>query len=85
MYIYQILVQDSVSFQDCSVLPSSANPGFEQGCKGAVYSGGNPSEDYCRNVGEANNRFPWYQACCKWENGECTSKGSDEIELKILF
>ena len=61
--------------QNCSVLPISANPGYEKGCKGAVYYSGEPSEDYCKNIGDADGRYPWYQECCKWENEECLAKG----------
>ena len=60
--------------QDCNVLPNSANQGYEKGCKGAVYRGGKPSEDYCNNVAGANGRYPWYKECCKWENEECIPK-----------
>jgi len=65
---------------DCSILPDSVNHGFEPGCPGAVFSNGNPSEDYCRNIGKANDRYKWHQNCCKWEKQQCVPINEGKLE-----
>merc|ERR1712154_33484 len=64
---------------DCTALPTSPNGSkFGKGCKGAVWSTGNPSEDYCTNTGwgAANNdKKNWYKYCCDWKNGKCAHSG----------
>merc|ERR1719291_386580 len=42
------------------------------GCASAVWSSGSPSESYC---GGGNGRFPWFAACCEWQDGTCETKG----------
>jgi len=43
----------------CNVLrPSPNGSRFRHGCRGAVWSSGNPSEDYCQ--------WGWYNRCCEW-------------------
>ena len=69
-----------ITAQDCSVLPKSANPGFENGCKGAVYHSGQPAKNYCENSGTAAGKYPWYQDCCKWENDECVPKTPGKVD-----
>ena len=51
---------------------------FVKGCAGAVWSNGQPSRSYCRNIGNSRYRFPWWAACCEWvgssTNGKCEPK-----------
>jgi len=58
----------------CHVLPQSTNPGFEDGCPGAVWGGGSPSQSYCTNTGSSNGRFKWWADCCEWEGDRCVPK-----------
>jgi len=52
---------------DCNVKPNSMNGlHFPKGCPGAVWSGGEPSMDYCTNTGYADGKYPWYAKCCWW-------------------
>ena len=61
---------------DCHDLPTSMNGHeFPRGCPGAVWSNGHPSRTYCKNIGESNGRFPWWEACCKWNGHKCVPKG----------
>ena len=42
----------------------------QKGCPGAIWGGnnfGDPAYKYCSN----DDRYPWWQTCCKWENGAC--------------
>ena len=55
-------------------MPLSVNPGFDNGCEGAVWDSGTPAAEYCKNTGRANGRYAWHQACCKWENKQCIPK-----------
>ena len=64
-------------------MPSSVNPGFDNGCKGAVWDTGDPAAEYCKNTGKANGRFAWHQSCCKWENNQCIPK--THIDGKYLL
>ena len=70
----------SIVAHDCSVLPNSIDPGFEKGCKGAVYHTGQPAKNYCENSGTAYGKYPWYQDCCKWENDECVPKTPGKVD-----
>jgi len=57
---------------DCDALPGSMNgPKWSKGCAGAVWGNGQPADEYCKNT---NGRYPWWAACCKWENNECIPK-----------
>jgi len=44
----------------CNILRGSPNGRrFKYGCQGAVWSSGNPSEEYCRDKA-------WFNRCCEW-------------------
>ena len=79
------LLDISIVAHDCSILPRSINPGFEEGCKGAVYHTGQPAKNYCENSGTAYGKYPWYEDCCKWENDECVPKTSGKFDNNVLF
>merc|ERR1719281_332004 len=57
---------------DCSDEPRSMQGGgFPRGCKGAVWSGGDPSASYCSGDG---GRYPWWAECCEWVDNACRPK-----------
>ena len=67
----------SILGYDCNVLPGSMNGGkFEKGCSGAVWSNGEYSYSYCTN---SAGRYPWWEACCKWQDEKCVPKDNGNI------
>ena len=71
--------------EDCNILPNSASSGYAHGCSGAVWANGKQSEDYCKNVGSSNGRYPWYEVCCKWENDHCVSRTPGNQIMRALL
>ena len=56
---------------DCTSLPTFVNGNHSgKGCSGAVWKDGRPSKQYCVN----DAKFPWWQKCCKWHEGNCIPK-----------
>ena len=56
---------------DCTSLPTFSNGNHSgKGCSGAVWKDGRPSKQYCVN----DAKFPWWQKCCKWHEGNCIPK-----------
>ena len=66
--------------EGCEILADPPNPGFNKGCRGAVNLNGSPSKDYCKN----DDRYPWFQNCCKWVNDDCVPKSMEEGMFSCL-
>jgi len=61
--------------QDCSVEPISTHGDMHpRGCAGAVWSDGKPSGRYCAGLGYNGTTYPWYKACCNFNDLKCVSK-----------
>ena len=69
---------------DCSILPASIHSPqtHKKGCEAAVWSGGNPSKDYCTNTGQYqdvtiyqdSDNLKWWKTCCNWDGAKCVPK-----------
>ena len=65
-----LTTSSSLHITDCSTLPPSMNKNRpERGCPGAVYTNGEPSQDYCngRNHYGTEGFYPWWSNCCFWD------------------
>ena len=65
---------DGKCVHDCSNLPHSMNSNREEkGCFGAVNIYGQAQETYCtgRSFNENSVVYPWWSACCHWDNNQC--------------
>ena len=57
---------------DCANEPASMNAGrpggAPEGCAGAVWESGAPSETYCNGVDptDAGRDWKWWEVCCVW-------------------
>merc|ERR1719375_2875201 len=50
-------------------------PSKPVGRAGAVWTNGNPAENYCKgSPNDAGLKYPWWAACCEWTGTECIPK-----------
>lgn len=72
----------SVLGPNCAIPPQSmSGVAYANGCHGAVWANGRPSQAYCTGNSGA---YPWWSACCEWDGSACNPKHTDDYDCSIL-